>query len=354
MQEEFFIIDNNFWVNYNLSPMPRKARPKFKLKSYLFLIPLVILFGVGFYLKTNIDQKNNFETFKSKTIPSAIEKIITPGTKFTVDNLKESSGIYEFELTLGEGANAKKYISYITKDGALLFSSGIKVADLGKTAVQGAQASQAAQKPVPKNDKPVIELFVMSYCPYGTQMEKGILPVLDALGQKINFALKFVSYAMHGEKEIDENLKQYCIEKNQPSELNNYLKCFLQSGNTNDCNSNLDLTTINNCVAQTDSQFKIKEKFNDKNSWSNSQFPPFDVNKNDNTKYGVQGSPTLVINGVTSNSSRDPQGLLEAICSAFTNSPSECNNKLPTDEPAPGFGDTTQAASTNSGVASCN
>jgi len=49
----------------------------------------------------------------------------------------------------------------------------------------------------------------MSYCPYGTQIEKGILPVINALGNKIKFSLKFVDYAMHGKKEIDENSRQY-------------------------------------------------------------------------------------------------------------------------------------------------
>jgi len=62
-----------------------------------------------------------------------------------------------------------------------------------------------------KTDKPEVELFVMSYCPYGTQMEKGILPAFDTLGDTVDAELKFVDYAMHGEKEVKENLRQYCI-----------------------------------------------------------------------------------------------------------------------------------------------
>ncbi|MBU3941884.1 MAG: hypothetical protein KKF74_03150, partial [Nanoarchaeota archaeon] len=49
---------------------------------------------------------------------------------------------------------------------------------------------------MPKKDKPEVELFVMSHCPYGTQIEKGMLPVARLLGDKIDFNIRFCSYAM--------------------------------------------------------------------------------------------------------------------------------------------------------------
>ncbi len=45
----------------------------------------------------------------------------------------------------------------------------------------------------------------MSYCPYGTQAEKGILPVVALLGDKIDFKLRTVHYVLHGDKEDLEN-----------------------------------------------------------------------------------------------------------------------------------------------------
>jgi hypothetical protein len=68
----------------------------------------------------------------------------------------------------------------------------------------------------------------MSYCPFGTQAEKGILPVVNLLKDKIDFKVKFVNYAMHGKKEIDENNLQYCIQKEEPNKYNSYLTCFLK------------------------------------------------------------------------------------------------------------------------------
>jgi hypothetical protein len=41
-----------------------------------------------------------------------------------------------------------------------------------------------------KTDKPNVDLYVMSYCPFGTQAEKGILQAANTLKWKINFNVK--------------------------------------------------------------------------------------------------------------------------------------------------------------------
>ena len=58
----------------------------------------------------------------------------------------------------------------------------------------------------------------------------------------------------------------------------------------------------------------------------------------DNSKYGVKGSPSLVINGTNSSSARDSANLLKAICAGFEEAPEECSTQLSSDTPSPGFG----------------
>jgi len=102
----------------------------------------------------------------------------------------------------------------------------------------------------------------MSYCPYGTQIEKGIIPVVKTLGDKIDFQLKYVNYAMHGEKEIKEQLNQYCIEKEySKDDLLSYLECFLEDSDGEGCLVNYD---VQPCVESTDSEFGIMRDFADK------------------------------------------------------------------------------------------
>ncbi len=202
---------------------------------------------------------------------------------------------------------------------------------------------------MPKKEKPEVELFVMSHCPFGTQIEKGILPVARLLGDKIDFKVRFCSYAMHGKKELDEQTLQHCIQKEYNNKYLDYLACFLKDENTDDCLKEVKLSgKLDSCIEQTDNEFKITEKFNDKSTWSGGRFPLFDVDKELNEKYGVRGSPNLVINGVTASVRRDPASLLSAICTGFKDKPAECNEKLSSDKPSPGFGFST-TSSTSSG-----
>jgi len=203
-----------------------------------------------------------------------------------------------------------------------------------------------------KSDKPTIELFVMSYCPYGTQIEKGLLPVLAVLGNKINFELKFCDYSMHGQKELAENLNQYCIEQEQPIKFNSYLACFLGSSDSAACvaSTGVNKSKLDACVAKTDKQYKVMDNFNNNVGFQGS-YPGFDVEKADNLKYNVGGSPTLIINGQEISSDRDPASLLKTICGAFNNQPKECQTVLSGVSPAAGFGNATAAS--GSAAAGC-
>jgi len=196
-------------------------------------------------------------------------------------------------------------------------------------------------KEPPKSERPRVELFVMSYCPYGIQMEKGFIPVLRLLGKKIDFELKFVSYAMHGEKEVWENLRQYCIQKLYPNKLVDYLECFdiRKPQDWRGCleEVGIDVQEINNCMTEADEEYNISKILSNESSWGG-RFPPFPLYEADNRKYSVRGSPTLVINGTVVWTGRSPEAIKEAICSAFKSPPPECNQKLSEETPSPGFG----------------
>lgn len=284
---------------------------------------------------------------KTKALDYINNNLVAPGTKVEVKTIAKKSGLYKLDLDV----SGQSIEAYMTVDGLTFFPSAMDMnAETGKD-VAGQEDAAPAQE-VPKSDKPVVELFVMSYCPYGTQIEKGILPVVDALGNSIDFQLKFVDYAMHDKKELDENLRQYCIEKNEPAKLNAYLACFLKSeepGQESACMSEAGVNTaqVASCMDATDKEYKVTESYNDKSTWNNGQFPPFNVEKADNEKYGVQGSPTLVINGVEAQSARDPQSLLKTICSAFNTEPEACSKELSSAAPSPGFGEGTASGSTD-------
>ena len=203
-----------------------------------------------------------------------------------------------------------------------------------------APSAQNTNQAMPKTDKPNVELFVMSYCPYGLQMEKAYLPVMDLLKGKADMDVKFVSYAMHGQKEVEENTLQYCIQKEQNAKFTAYLSCFAASGDSASClsSSGVNANALNTCVTRTNNQFGIMKKFNDQSTWLSGQYPVYPIHERLNSDYNVQGSPTLVINGQDVEVGRSPEAVKQAICAGFNNPPAECEQGLGNYAYVPSFG----------------
>ncbi len=279
---------------------------------------------------------------------------ISQGANAKLINASDSGSLYKIILSIeGKDGKSQEVPVYVTKDGKTLVPQPVPLTTTA--AKKTSQSSTPTPTNIPKTDKPKVDLFVMAYCPYGTQMEKGILPVVKLLGDKIDFNIKFVYYSMHtSEGEVPEELRQYCIETEQNSKYLNYLKCFLEAGDTKGCLSktNIDESNLSSCVATTDKKFNVMANLNDKSSWLNGRFPRFDIYKAENEKYKVAGSPTLIVNGVQASSGRDSSSLMKTICSAFKVAPSECNTKFTAGTPSPGFGFGT-ATTQNNAAAGC-
>lgn len=313
--------------------------------AVLFALLIISIFSSGF--------KDFFGALSSKDASEQAvnyinTNLLSDGEKAVLGDVLSEGDIYSVNLKVGD----VDFKSYVTKDGKYLFPQGIdmteKTEEVTPTTATGTGAATTSCEGIAKGSKPVIELFVMSHCPYGTQIEKGIIPALKLLKGKVDFKLRFVYYAMHGEKEVKEELNQYCIQKEQNDKLLSYLECFLKEGSSESCltETKIDAGKLKSCTEAADKEFKILENLNDNSKWLNGRFPLFNVDKAANEKYGVGGSPTLVINAGDASSGRDPASLLGAICCAFSEQPAECKQTLSSAAPSPGFGTTT---TTNSG-----
>ena len=304
---------------------------KLRLFQILTVVLAIALIG-SFALKTTgCAVASNVNTVGKNTIDFINNNLLPEGVTATYEKGAISHGMYNLTVSI----NGREGNLFVSSDGQLLFVSPI---DMSQNIPKQQESNQSQE--IPKSDKPNVTLFVMSYCPYGTQMEKGIIPAIKALGDKINFNVEFVDYSMHGEKEIKENMLQVCIEKEYKDKYLDYLECFLNSSDSQACVQKMgfDNATLTSCINNLDEQYNITAMYNDTNTWLNGRFPLFPVYQADNKKYNVQGSPTLVINGVVVQSGRDSASLLNTICSAFINPPAECNTTLSSTTPSPGFG----------------
>lgn len=299
--------------------------------SVVLAVVLVVVFIVSF-MNMGIGKKvagEKVETFLNDYLAQNGQ----PGT-VNISNVEKVNGMYQVNISY-QGNEIPAV--YITLDGKYITSQLIP------TTVEETQTptEEPVQTEVQKSDKPVVDLFVMSYCPYGTQAEKGIIPVFKLLGNKIEGNIRFVHYTMHGEKEDTENYRQLCIrEIYGQDKFLNYLACILNStdvytpGDQTACMKKFSISTssIDGCIA------KEAVTYNG-------------VDSDLSNKYGVQGSPTLVINGVQVSSGRDSSSLLKIICAAFNEQPAECSETLSSASPSPGFG--YNSAGDSAAAASC-
>lgn len=306
-------------------------------KKLIFVaISGVVLILLGLLIFKMSPNKNvlSVEEAKTKAETFINDNLMLPGTKATITGAEKEYGLYKISVDVGNGEVIE---SYISQDGALFIPQAIDIEKYN----DGQNGDVPTSEVTNKQDKLEIELFVMSHCPYGIQMEKGLIPVIELLKDKVNFTLKFNTYAMHDKVELEEELNQYCIQRESKDKLLGYLKCFNTGEKSDTCLGQLkiDKNKINNCVKEIDGKYKIIENYGKPETWLNSTYPTFPIYQEDNDKYGVQGSPTLIINGEMTSSNRDSQSLLDLACSGFTTPPSECGTQLSTTAPGFGFGE---------------
>ena len=276
---------------------------------------LLILLIISIFTSTKgSGEELNTQDAGNKAVSFINDNLMQPGTSAKIVDVVDENNLYKIKLDVG----GREFESYLTKDGNMLFPSAI---DLTEEIKKEEEPAAAAPSGVEKSDKPKAELFIMSYCPYGTQAEKGFIPVMELLGDKADMKIRFVHYVMHGEEEDTENKREMCIREEQPERFLGYMVCFLDAGDIEGCTAkvNIDTDKLDECMETK------AGRYNDADSALSQG-------------YGVKGSPTLILNGVQTGSGRSPAAYLSTICSAFNEPPEECDEKVSSQTPSPGFG----------------
>ncbi len=147
--------------------------------------------------------------------------------------------------------------------------------------------------------KPEVELFVMSYCPYGVQAEQELLPFFEKYGDTIDFKLRFIVgkedtstentsgeiafTSLHGEPELIENKRQMVIAELYPDKLFDYLLCradHLEEAWVN-CAKEVELD-VGRIAEAVESEKTVRQLLEEVQRTK---------------ELSVRGSPTLVIDG---------------------------------------------------------
>ncbi len=312
-----------------------------------------IFFLVGFLISSFLSPPQmtgqltagvSAEQIGEDTLTYVNDNLLRDGFTANLDDITEENGMYVLSVSVHQGdSDATQPVRfYVSRSGDLLFyNEPIDMAE--EIPVQDDTDSgdtQPQETGVPKTDTPVVNAYVMSYCPYGLQMEKALIPVMELLGGVADINIDYVPYLMHGEKELVQNNYQHCIERDQPDVFLDYMTCFVQSDDHETCmaEAGVDSASLDACVAQIDETYNITGLYEDESTWSGGSYPPYMVDAALAQQYGVRGSPTFVINGQTVQVDRSPEAIKQAICSAFATQPEECSTALSSEGAAPGIG----------------
>lgn len=263
-----------------------------------------------------------------------------------------------------------------------------KVEEVEQAAQPAGEAQPAAPEFKPeKKEKPEIKFFVMSFCPYGNQAEDGLKPVAELFGDKVSWqpvyivsdakqscelgcansvydeercqqlvdakrvpdmdtckgyfpyndedtclkekceGLKAGEFdSLHGKQELNQNIREICAW-NMGDEANwwdfvDRVNKNCDSNNADDCwqehakAAGLDVDAVAKCEKEQGKKLLAEH---------------LDITK----KYGVGGSPTVIINEALFQGGRQPEDYKQAVCAGFETAPDECGTVLSETTQAP-------------------
>jgi len=184
------------------------------------------------------------------------------------------------------------------------------------------------------DNKPQIDFYVMSYCPFGNQAEEGIEPAYQLLKGKADFNPRYVIYSnyqgggpnycmdaeskycsMHGVQEMNQDIREICVHNYMGDDA--YFKFVLAM------NKQCSASNADSCwekVAKSVGLDAVKIKDCEKNEGLALAESELKLNK----ALGVSGSPTIFIEGAQYNGDRSAAGYAQALCAGFDVKPTEC------------------------------
>ncbi len=271
-----------------------------------------------------------------KSIDYLNKSVLQNGQTATLGTVSEESGLVKIQIKIGTNT----YDSYATKDGKLLFPEAFNIAAAPSSPSAAATTPDTTASITPANvakvAKTSLEAFVVADCPFGIQEQRAIgaaIKAAPALAQYIT--VRYIGginpdgktiNSMHGNEEAVANMAQICLRQEQPDKywpsVLDYIKQSTGTASNGMPYGNMqasagragaDVAKMNACIANPTRGL----------AYAKADFAL-------DTKYGVQGSPTLVLNGKevseTPFGGRSAKGMGQLVCSSSTNPPSFCKD----------------------------
>jgi len=290
------------------------------------IVAVILAFTAGSILTSRMT--NSMTTVKAQDCGDKVMQyinkyLVKQGTSANLVGVNEYNGMYQV-LTTYQG---QELAIYADSGCTLLFPS---IINMSIGTAQPATTAAAPATPM-KSVTPFVDIYVMSFCPYGTQAEEALAPVQALLGSKTKMNIRYITSisgttvnSLHGPEEAKEDLRQLYIQSTSPAVFWKYItgfdtKCYPLVQNLSalgECRDNL-MTSLGLDAASIEAA-------------SQGNLTLLKADAADVAAKGISGSPTVLINGVLYTGSRAPEAYKEFICNSFTKQPAECSTNLST------------------------
>ena len=318
--------------------------------SWILITLMIAAFLIG-YGKMHSDG-SLFGGFGSQKAEETVQKAIDfvsenmlDGAEAVLVSVSEESGVYKFKMKVNE----EEFDSYLTKDGKVLFPSGISLVEPEEDTT-AAEGKKMTCEDINKTEKPVLEAFVVSQCPFGLQMQRILNEIVKNIPQAAShIKVEYMGAieenkitSMHGDEEAQENLRQICLQEEQPDNFWAYIDCHIKNGNVDSClqTAQIDINKLTGCLVDGNRGLAYAEK---------------DFANQD--KYQITGSPTLILDGEKVSEfdfgGRTAEAVKTIVCCAFQEKPEFCDETLSTESANPSFSPLYSSTESNVG-GECN
>ena len=186
----------------------------------------------------------------------------------------------------------------------------------------GTPADPVASGPPPSHVAR-LEVFVMSKCPYGVQVEAALGPVVQQLGNGLDLHIGYIGQneggkltSMHGASEVAGDIAQLCAADQAPEKGLDLIHCQNEDMKAVDTNwkgcaerLGLDAAALETCLNGEEGQQLLA-----------ASFQAAEEKK-------ATGSPTLFLDGQPYRGGRKTSDLMRAICATYAaDAPAACND----------------------------
>lgn len=336
----------------------KALKPNKKLFSKNFIFPVIAIIGIivvgliiifsgqGMSVKSFFSIGNSSpQKIGEKVITYLNEKLLQGQSTATLVSVTEENGLIKLRIKLG----SNELNSYATTDGKLFFPQAYNIDEKTTAGTTGGAAGssggqqQKSCEDIKKADKPLLEAFVVSKCPFGLQMQRILAEVVKNIPSLAkNIKVEYLGSvsdgkitSMHGDEEAQENLRQICIREEENGKYWDYISCHIQKGDIEGCLSSAGVNTngLNACMADSSRGLKYSQV-------------DFDLQK----KYGAGGSPTMLLNGESGSEfwfgGRKAEAVKTLLCCGFKEKPSVCSQKLSEKDAAASFSEKYESSQT--------